>query len=78
MMPSKTSKIPCSVTEFYSAADNLVGLINENFRAIRFEQISRHSILTRRNITQKNFFGARPLSQYASFKRRGQIWTTPI
>ena len=46
------------MTEFYSSADNLVGLIYGNFRAIGFEQISRHSILTRRNITQKNFFGA--------------------
>ena len=47
------------MTEFYSSADNLVGLIYENFRAIGFEQINGHLILTIRNITQKNFFGCK-------------------
>jgi hypothetical protein len=47
------------VTEFYSSADNLAGLIYENFWAIGFEQISGHSILTIWNITQNNFFSAR-------------------
>jgi hypothetical protein len=32
------------VAEFYSAADNLVGLIYETSRAIFFEQISGHSV----------------------------------
>jgi hypothetical protein len=49
-------KISCSVAEFYSSADNLVGFIYENFRAIGFEQISGHLILTIWNKTQKNFF----------------------
>ena len=49
------------MAEFYSSANNRVGLIYENFRPIGFEKISGHSILTIWNITQKNFFGARSL-----------------
>jgi hypothetical protein len=43
----KNLKFPVLFPEpkFYLAADNLVGLIYENSRAIGFEQISGHSIL---------------------------------
>ena len=50
----------------YSSADNLVGLIYKNLRAIGFKQISGHLDNTVRNITKKTSSGPGPLSQASS------------
>ncbi len=44
-------------TKLYSSADNLVGVIYENFEQLGSSKLA--DIWTIRNITQKNFFGAR-------------------
>jgi hypothetical protein len=61
-------------TKLYSSADNLVGVIYENFEQLGSSKLA--DIWTIRNITQKNFFGPGPLLQFASFKRSSQVWTT--